>query len=401
MSISTRLKHSMNPQVTPPNTRILIGGAGAPNYGDELILKGWLDYLSQPSRGSQAIALHENTVSICRNFHLTKGHPLTKRITFKNNLSLIAKSVQDLTFWEQVERGFNFMRDFGFREIGYKGINELFEASSFHLHGGGYLNDIRSDKGFFLGLVASFRKIYEVPAFGTGIGLGPFKTKCHNPALFDEIMSHFDFFEVRDSEGFELLASLAPSARIINGIDDCFTLPVEQVFRQDSSKRRLHLSLINSHIESYPDSCWDWLREQASRFEEVVFWESYPWNDREVITRVTAELPQCKIITTHDLVHTLPAIGDEDVFITHRFHVHFAAARAGARGFYIAPSLYYKQKHRSIVELGSGLKPLNFKNLPDLDQIPRSKALDEAALHGRKLQLSAKCYPAGRASIPS
>ena len=30
-----------------PYPRVLIGGAGAPNYGDELIVKGWIDYLAE------------------------------------------------------------------------------------------------------------------------------------------------------------------------------------------------------------------------------------------------------------------------------------------------------------------------------------------------------------------
>ncbi len=379
--------------------RVLVGGAGAPNYGDELIVKGWMDLLEKTGPADGQIIFYENTSRRSREFHLPEGHSMAHRVTFRDDLTLIAKAVPGLTFWEQVERGFTFMRDFGFSKHGYKGSRELFEASSFLLHGGGYLNDIRSDKAFLLGFVASLKKTYGIPAYATGIGFGPFKKECSDPARFAEIMSHFEIFETRDAEGYELLTRLAPSANIIDGIDDCFVLPAEKMFRRDSSRRRLHVSLIASHLIFLTPRFWDWLGEQAEAFEEVCFWESYPWNDREVIARLAEAVPSCKVITTRELVHEHAPVGEEDVFLTHRFHVHFAAARAGARGYYMAPSLYYRQKHQSIVDLGSGLLPLDLAILPDLSNLPPSLPLDEAGLSARKMAIVETVN--GRAPVPT
>ena len=377
---------------TTTKARILIGGAGAPNYGDELIVKGWLDLLDPVGTEGGNVILYENTVQISRDFHTPAGHPWAERVAFRNNLTLMAKAAEGLNFWEQVERGFTFMRDLGFSQHGYNGSRELFEAASFHLHGGGYFNDIRSDKAFILGIAASFAKIYGIPVFATGIGFGPIKAPCPDRARFEEILSYFDFFEARDDESFQQLTDLAPSARIVNGIDDSLLLPAHKVFRRDSSKRRLHISLIASHLPFIKPGFWAWLAAQSEAFDEVLFWESYAWNDRPVVEAVMASIPRCKVITTADLIHQLPPIGDDDVVVTHRFHVHFAAARAGARGFYIAPSTYYLQKHRSIAALGSMLNPFDFNNLPDLGDLPPVLPLDEVGLRRRKLELPTN-YP--------
>ena len=373
--------------------RVLIGGAGAPNYGDELIVKAWLDHFQHPGFSANHFTLEENTGNVSKAFHLTEGHPLSSRARFSNRYALLAKEIQNLTFWQQVERGFNFISSHGISNLGFKQPSDLLKISSFHLHGGGYFNEIRGDKGFYLGLAASLQKLYQIPVFATGIGFGPFRSECHDRSLFEEIMSHFQLFEVRDPEGYSQLKNLAPSARIIDGIDDCFVLPTNRLFRADSQRHRLHLSLNSSHIQTYKDSFWSWLREQASSFEEVLFWESFPWKDKEVIARICSEIPSCQVLTTSDLVHKTPPIGGHDVFLTHRFHVHFAAARAGARGFYIAPCRYYKQKHQSIVKLGSGLTPLDFDLLPKLNQATSSQPLDESGLHHRKFKVVFDCYP--------
>lgn len=378
-------------------TRILIGGAGAPNYGDELIVKGWLDRFSQPRHDGEKFIFCENSAEPSRKFHLAWKHPLRARAAFRDDFALIAKSVPHLTFWQQAERGFTFMRDFGFSGVGYKGTRDLFEALSFHLHGGGYFNEIWSDKGFLLGLAASFSKLYGMPAFATGIGFGPFVQDCPDPARFAEILSHFKWFETRDSASHQLVTAIAPAANLISGIDDSFILPDDRIFRRDSTKRRLHVSLITSHIKDLPASFWPWLVSQSGAFDEIVFWVSYPWEDREAIARVNAEIPRSTIYTARELVHFRPRIGGEDVFITQRFHVHLAAARAGTRGFYLAHNPYYRQKHESIVALGSGLAPLDLTDLPDLGNLPPSTPLDGTCLHQRKLRVYDSCLPASPA----
>ncbi|MEO5916302.1 MAG: polysaccharide pyruvyl transferase family protein [Luteolibacter sp.] len=387
----------MTSSPTATSTRILIGGAGAPNYGDELIVRGWLEHFSQPGHDGEKFVFFENSAEPLRKFHIPWKHPLRTRVLFRDDLNTVAKSVPDLSFWQQVERGFTFMRDFGFFRIGYKGSRDLFEAISFHLHGGGYFYQTRCDKGFFLGLASSFAKIYGMPAFATGIGIGPFDDVCPDPSRFAEIMSYFTQFETRDAISYQFISSLAPSAKIIDGIDDSFILPVDRIFRRDSTKRRLHLSLITRHLKDLPSSFWPWLVKQSEAFDEIVFWVSFPWEDREAIARLQAEVPRSTVFTARELVHFRPPIGDEDVFITQRFHVHLAAARAGARGFYLAHNSYYQQKHESIVALGSGLTTLDPGDLPDLGSLPPSSPLDETGLRQCKLRVYAPCHPASPA----
>lgn len=384
------IQEVISPQ-TSQSTRILIGGAGAPNYGDELIIRAWIERFSPPIHAAEPLVFFENSAESCHKFHHSDKPSLATRVSFRDDLTDIADSEKSLAFWNHVERGFTFMRDFGFAGIGYQGNHKLFNALSFHLHGGGYFYQPRADKGFFLGLAASFAKIYGIPAFATGIGFGPFDDACPNPERFEEILSYFQLFETRDAASHLHLSRLAPSANLISGVDDSFFLPDDKIFRRDSSVRRLHLSLITHHLKDLPEGFWPWLVAQSAHFDEIKFWVSFPWEDQEAIDRAQAELPRCSIITARECVFYRPPIGESDVFIVQRFHVHLAAARAGARGFYLAHDDYYRQKHESLVALGSGLLPLNGADLPNLGSLPQVQPLDESGLHERKLRVYAAC----------
>lgn len=315
------------------------------------------------------------------------------RVIFRGGLSQLGKQATLPTIWDYIEHGYTFMQEFGFSKFGHKRFAELFDTESIHFHGGGYLVGQLPQKALMIGLAASFAKIYETRLFATGIGFGPISAECPDPVRFEEIMSFFEFFEVRDSVSYDLMKSVAPTKGLFHGTDDCFMVPADKVFRRDSSCRRLHLSLSHGFVELYPDHFWPWLASESARFEEVFFWESYPWFDEGVFQTLRKWIPNLKRHTTRSLLFEPPAIGDDDVFVTHRFHVHYAAARAGARGFYLAPTPYYVQKHESIVGIGSGLLPLDFNDLPSLEDIPAGAALDEAALRAQKLSVAAKCYP--------
>lgn len=373
-------------------TRILIGGAGAPNYGDELIVKGWLDHFSEPHHVGGKFIFFENSADTSHKFHFLGNHPLVNRVQFRDDFTEFAKSVTDLTFWQQVERGHTFMRDFGFLSKNYKGSREIFDAASLHLHGGGYFCQAKRHMGFFLGLAASLAKIYGMPAFATGVGLGPFHDECPDPARFAEIMSYFKSFETRDADSHRLLLCLAPLANLVQGVDDSFILPNDRIFRRESSVRRLQVSLITRHLGDLPPSFWPWLVKQSAAFDEVKFWVSFPWEDQEAIARLQEEIPRSTVITARESVHFRPPIGDSDVFISQRFHVHLAAARAGAAGFYLAHTPYDRQKHQSLVELGSGLAELDAADLPDLADLAPHPPLDDRGLQQRKLGVySAPC----------
>lgn len=377
--------------------RVLIGGAGAPNYGDELIVKGWIDHLAETQPRNESFVFQENIAKQCTKLHLPEWHPQKARVFFRDSAAKAAKLIPKQAIWAHTEFGYNFLRDFGFAKSGYAGFAEMFDTPTIHLHGGGYLSDGSPHKAFYLGLAAAFAKTYQTRIFATGIGFGPVVKPCRDPGLFQEIMDCFEFFEVRDQISLETLHHVAPDARVIHGTDDCFIVPAEKVFRRDSSLRRLHLSFSHGYMEKYPDAFWPWLAQEAEGFEEVVFWESYPWFDKVVIEKLRSHIPRVKVHSTYSLLFEPPPIGDLDVFVSHRFHVHYAAARAGARGFYHAPSPYYVQKHESITKAGSGLLPLDMKCLPSLKNLPAVRPLDDARLRGEKLQIARRAYlaPAG------
>ncbi len=372
--------------------RVLIGGAGAPNYGDELILKGWMDHLGETLPPETNLVFFENIARYCTALHLPEGHPLADRVKFKDRLARLSKQYELPTIWHYIEHGYDFMRNFGFVECNHKSFAEMFDSETIHFHGGGYLSNAGAKKAIHIGMAASFAKYYGTRVVATGIGFGPITDHCPDRAKFQEILGQFESFEVRDAISLEQLREIAPDANVHHGTDDCFILPLEKVVRRDSSVRRLHLSFSHGQMDGYPASFWPWLAAEAKGFDEVVYWESYPYFDQQVVESLRPMIPDIKVHPIDSLLFDPPAVGSEDVFITHRFHVHYAAARIGARGFYLARTPYYVQKHESIAHLGSGLQPLAMENPPSLQNLPAASPLDEVTLRAKKLAVAANCY---------
>lgn len=248
-----------------PYPRILIGGAGAPNYGDELILKGWIDHLGETLPERENLVIFENIARNCTQLHLPEGHAMEARVTFRDRLTHIAKQHKLPTIWHHIELGYHFMRDFGFTQSGHKAFAEMFDTEAIHFHGGGYLSKAGAKKAIHIGVAAGFAKYYGTRLFATGIGFGPITEPCPDRGKFQEILGHFESFEVRDEPSLEQLREVAPDANVYHGTDDCFILPLEKVIRRDSGVRRLHLSLSHGQMEGYPASFWPWLAASTLR----------------------------------------------------------------------------------------------------------------------------------------
>ncbi|CAN5533355.1 hypothetical protein BH10PSE7_BH10PSE7_03030 [soil metagenome] len=333
---------------------VLIGGAGAPNLGDELIVRGWLQFLVNDLDYEKDIWL-EATSANAAEFH--------RRFENIRHSTLMQTTVAELKkrdFWHMLRVGWTFLDKGGVKRRGEKNFSHLLNAEIVHLHGGGYMHQ-SSVKGFYLGFLAALARKFGTRLFATGIGFGPYpKIPDTMRDLLTEVLSYFQTFELRDIEGFRLLRGLSrDSHHMVNGLDDIYMLQRgDLVSDPGDGKRRLFLALFQVSADSYGPDFWEALPNLASQFDEVVCVESVPGRDTSIIEKIHDTLPNVRVFPTAESVYLGMPIGPKDFMIASRFHSHFVGARVGCSGYYLQNTTYYEVKHQSIVDRGSTFAPL-------------------------------------------
>lgn len=330
-------------------TRVLIGGAGAPNYGDELILKKWVQLMEELDPSAEWLVF-QNIAQNAERMH--RRYAGRANVKFSDALARVAKRVEGLSFWQQVLRGYHFIERGGVKIYGQDVLRKISEASTVHLHGGGYLNAMDASKGFWLGIAASAARLSGARCFATGIGFGPVeKPQREDVPALAEVFSQFDVIELRDVEGFRFLSRLFPHSNFTYGFDDCYLASPDNL--ASPGRKTLFLSFVAYNIDKLPKQFWDDLRGLSERYEKVTFLESYPWQDKAVFERVKGEMSDCSKLSCSEAVLTPFSVGDGSFALTSRFHYHFILARCGVPGLYMQDTEYYRTKHQSIVDRGS------------------------------------------------
>lgn len=330
---------------------ILIGGAGAPNFGDELIVKAWKSYFKKYNISGE-FNFFENIEKNSTKIHYE--HTKNQVFQFRDDLAKIAKNHQHSDFWYHVQRGFHFFDKNG--ETFYKNFDfSIFkEAEVVHLHGGGYLNNMDPSKGFYIGFCAALKKHFNIKKLAaTGIGIGPLSdvSKEYQLSVY-QAFQLFDIFELRDSDGFDFLSHNFNHTLFTLGLDDCFLLGTENIFKNRSSTKKLYLSFVKYNLENFQEHFWYKIKNTTKNFDEVIFFESYPYKDKDVYQYLQYHIPSIKMLSLNDSLNEIDA-NTSDTVIASRFHVHFIFARLGCRGFYLKDSKYYSIKHKSIIHRGS------------------------------------------------
>lgn len=368
---------------------VLIGGAGAPNYGDELIVKGWIDYFDNIKIDAN-ITFYENIAS-----NEVKLHKNKNKYIFKDDLVKVAKSFTSIGFWEQVIRGYRFIDNGGLEKYSQYDLTPLLNADIIQLHGGGYLNNYDPEKGFFIGFLASIKEKHNAKIYATGIGFGPVPPPSGDKlTLIDNIFALFDFFELRDVDNFRALKKIAPNGSFINGIDDCYLFQINDLVDLTSRSKTLYLSFLSYNIEKIDPHYWQSLTEFARKFDKVVFIESYPWQDNKVFSFLKERLSTITKLAVTDSLHKKIPVSCDDFVICSRFHVHYVLSRAGVKGYYSKDSKYYNVKHQSIIDRGSELRFTDFADLGDVSQFGSNSILRDLddVHHQLKLNICNQIY---------
>lgn len=340
----------------------LIGGSGAPNYGDELILLQWLRFLHAevlPLASAARVVVDNNSVAGSTAL-FGERYPGVEFVSrFKRMQPDRAKG----SFMKNLVYGLGFFSRGHWRDHPElaDAIAQLQSARLVHLYGGGYINTWLSPaSAFLIGLLADAAAHFQLRVAATGIGITPLQfAEGEDLGPLRQAIEAFTVFELRDTVGYNRLRQIVGDGpALLCGQDDAFLYPVA---RQTGSqgRRRLHLSGYRSgNLFERPD-VHDWLRRHAGGFDEAVYWECAPQLEREIVEPLRRLLPGLRVAGVRELLFDGVPAHPGDHMLAMRYHPHLVAARLGVSGQYLAQSVYYEHKHGAVVQAGSRFKRIH------------------------------------------
>jgi polysaccharide pyruvyl transferase WcaK-like protein len=329
----------------------LVATPGHPNYGDELIVAGWLRTLAE-------LAPHADVWVDCpspgnASVLLDGLHP---RARFTDTLWRLCWEAPSEAPWEVaawVQRG---VHNVGQAPRWAAGLELLRCADVVHLLGGGY---VHAGWPRHIGLLAGAATAAGISGGraaltgGSVIPVGP-----HTAPLLAALLERFDLVDLRDRPSRELLRGHGVD-QAAHSCDDAFLRLPEPPENAASGAPEFMLC-----------AQADMLELDRARLAELVLatlraWkvppgrlgvvECIPGTDREIYDLVEQQIPGARFYPFAEIWRDGLPVAPGQTWLSTRFHPHLVAAAAGARGVAVPVSPeYYGTKHRSLAALGSG-----------------------------------------------
>lgn len=403
----------------------LLSGSGAPNFGDELIVRNWLAHYTS---NHPDIELNLDCKSVKKTLKIHgAAHPHARFFFF---LKALSQDRADGSFWEHSARGFEFVManasvlmplprqwkrksfldtllapknrvtldDRGRKlHIPPEDFPDFTKVRLIHLVGGGYISGTWPNSGFLLGCCAALKRLFGVPVIATGLGVSPLPPPPPEWAGFmRSLLADFDLFETRDAASHASIAAILGgrgSARF--GLDDAFLRFPEQKVSQhpdapQDERPSLHLSFFPKIARFGPTGEFvEEIRTLAGSFGRVYFWLCCK-QDLKIYLLLKKAIPRLKMLTPAKLSYGAIPMKESDFMITARFHPHLIAAGTGMSGVFLAQSPFYHAKHRSVKALGSSFVALeSHRTLQETVALARNHP-DAKQLQARMREFSAQ-----------
>lgn len=323
----------------PPSRIYLLSPSGVPNFGDEIITKGWLGWLANRVPDAE-VWLDCQSPGKATNL-LAGIHP---RLHVTDTLWR--------TMWDgSTKEGRHRERGAAaiIRELSSPdydvGIVRLREMDVIHLIGGGHINGTWPAH---IGLVeaALTAKEYGARLVGTGLGLVPVI-----PGL-TRLLAGFDYLSVRDAASAKATgARLVPDDAFLDAHRETSRNPIRSAefavcIQDDLRSEEVFYSSVE-FVAQYIDA-------NRHTIGHVRYVEAIPGSDYRGFAELSQRIPDIQFTPfTEVWLEGIP-VGSNQVWLTTRFHHHIFGSLAGARGIALASGAeYYTTKHFSAVVSGS------------------------------------------------
>ncbi|WP_231857752.1 polysaccharide pyruvyl transferase family protein [Tsukamurella pulmonis] len=388
----------------------LIGVAGHPNLGDELVLRIWLRHLARarPTATVVVDVAHVGEAALL----FAGDHP---RAVFVDTLWRLARAADEnpgLDGTGAQDWVASAATDMRIAPGLAEGVDHLLRASSIHVIGGGYVNRQWPQWFPVISAVAAVARRTGAPAYATGLGLLPLPD---GEALvrFRADAAAFAVFDVRDRPSYEALQGV-PGASFTgddvwlglgaaagrsgarrgpreSGRHDEVVLCMQEDLAEDFARDgRTGAPALAALVRELLDA-WDVPGERVTVVEGI------PGHDYTVPKLLGERIAGARIIPFLDVWRDGLPVGDGRTWISSRFHPHLLAAAAGDSGVAVVPKRdYYGVKHGSLVEFGSRWTVVGDDSpLPARPVAGGFPEADRRENIARKTALAARLYPRG------
>ena len=345
-----------------PAVHYLVGEAGYPNYGDELIAREWLKYLAQIDPETPVVLdcmCSGPAAALMYGVHpRIMAVDTIARLAQNNYLDLLreqGKQEGEIPAAVIAERVRAQLDDVG-QAPRYAGGIQLFteHIKDCHVIGGGYMNSDWTD-GLARLAGAQWAQQHGVPAVVSGVGLEPLS---HEDAAYArDVALGITAFSCRDQQS---VTAVDPKHEVVTLVpDDCFVNALEGVYVEDAASLPDTMLCVQS---DFIDDKQALLRHVIAVFERWGVPESARIGVVECIPRDSIDTmdmlrehgyePQLFPLQ-HLIDFGFPARPGQR-WLSTRYHPHLLAAAHGCAGSYIVVKPgYYDVKHQAVVRMGS------------------------------------------------
>lgn len=363
--------------ITPPSdaelarrsrAHYLIGEAGFPNYGDELIAREWVKYLAEADpevpvvfdclcAGPAAAILYGlhpklTVVDTIAQLCIVDRERLFKSLPDDERASTPIESIPVTAIGGELTKALD---DEGYAARYAAGIRLLNERTQdLHIIGGGYMRSFWNANLARLS-AAQWAQRHGIPAVVSGVGLEPLdeRDRAYAAAAARDITA----FSCRDVPSRDAIdpehrtTTLAP--------DDCFVNALEGVYLPDDAPLPqtmvcMQLDLVDDpkallgHMVAVLEA-WD-----VPQGERIGVVECIPYDSQDAMHMLAEHGWEPWLYPLQDLLERgFPAQAGQR-WLSTRYHPHLLAAARGCSGSFISVQEgYYDVKHAAVLRMGS------------------------------------------------
>lgn len=329
----------------------LVATPGHPNFGDEVIVRRWLETLATVEPGAQVWVDCPNPGPAAA--LLKDAHP---DLHFTDTVFRLCWEAPGETP-KEVEEFVTSALDHPWEAPRWiPGIDLLRTADVFHVVGGGYVNTIWPRHTGIVAVARWMKRAAQARVAATGLGLLPADDGAD--ALWREAAPSFDVLTVRDTESHELFQG-APQARLAP--DDVFLGGLAPLYARDAASAPAFMVCVQDDLNKSDDftpvveTVASTLRAWGATGQKIGVVECIPRVDRRIYDRLVPEFgDDLQFYSLWEILRDGFPAAPHQRWVSSRFHPHILAAAAGASGVTLSiREDYYDVKHAAVRRMGS------------------------------------------------
>lgn len=385
---------SQTSAVAKPELFYLVGTSGHPNFGDEFIAASWLKYLAERHPDVPVILDCPKPGMAAMLFEGLHPNLRTTDVMWR-----MVWEVVDLPTDEAATKIDSLFRNLSSPLYDYA-LLQLRNVTRIHLIGGGHITKHWPAHIQLLRAALTLGELSGAPVSTTGLGLTP----SVDGDFVREMLSQFDYATVRDQPSSDLTGlPVSPTDAVLGlkrlpGFDTRPTAAPTEGEKGEIWVDLQHDLSSEGAFEANLALIRDFLTSDAAQGRTIHYVEAIPGGDRVAYERLSDLIPEENFLPFVRLWSEPFPARPRQIWLTSRFHLHLFAAACGAAGVaFEIDEDYYRAKHASLIELGTGWTIANSSSQsPIMPSGGNSFRMTAQRLHRGKVLEAEKIFPPTR-----